>query len=75
MRNTRRGRKPVSAETIARRIAAARDEMRHVDEFDYVIINDDLQQALDNLMSVVSASRLQYTTQRQRHSALFATLL
>ena len=64
-----------SAETIARRIAAARDEMRHVDEFDYVIINDDLQQALDNLLSVVSASRLEYTTQRQRHSALFATLL
>lgn len=69
------GRGTDSAETIARRIAAARDEMRHVDEFDYVIINDDLQQALGNLLSVVSASRLQYTTQRQRHSALFATLL
>ena len=69
------GRGTDSAETIARRIAAARDEMRHVDEFDYVIINDDLQQALGNLLSVVSASRLQYKTQRQRHSALFATLL
>lgn len=69
------GRGTDSAETIARRIAAARDEMRHVDEFDYVIINDDLQQALDNLIAVVSASRLQYSTQRQRHSALFATLL
>ena len=31
--------------------------------------------ALANLLSVVSASRLQYITQRQRHSALFATLL
>ena len=69
------GRGTDSAEIIARRIAAARDEMRHVDEFDYVIINDDLQQALDNLLAVVSASRLQYTIQRQRHSALFATLL
>ncbi len=69
------GRGTDSAEVIARRIAAARDEMRHVDEFDYVIINDDLQQALGNLSSVVSASRLQYSTQRQRHSALFATLL
>ncbi len=64
-----------SAETIARRIAAARDEMRHVDEFDYVIINDDLQRALGDLLSVVSATRLQYRTQRQRHSALFTTLL
>ena len=44
------GRGTDSAETIARRIAAAQDEMRHADEFDYVIINDDLQQALDNLM-------------------------
>ena len=69
------GRGTDSAETIARRIAAARDEMRHVDEFDYVIINDDLQQALDNLRSIICASRLQYTTQRQRYSSLFATLL
>ena len=69
------GRGTDSAETIARRIAAARDEMRHVDEFDYVIINDDLQQAFDNLLSVVSASRLQYINQLQRHAALFATLL
>jgi len=69
------GRGTDSAETIARRIAAARDEMRHVDEFDYVIINDDLQQAHYNLLSVISASRLQYATQRQRHAALFATLL
>ena len=69
------GRGTDSAETIARRFAAARDEMRHVDEFDYVIINDDLQQAFANLRSVVAAARLRYSTQRQRHSALFATLL
>ena len=69
------GRGTDAPEIIARRIAAARDEMRHVDEFDYVIINDDLQQALGNLNSVVSASRLQYKNQRQRHAALFATLL
>ena len=69
------GRGSDSAETIARRIAAALEEMRHVDEFDYVMINDDLQQAHDNLLSVIRASRLQYATQRQRHSALFATLL
>lgn len=69
------GRGTDSAETIARRTVAARDEMRHVSEFDYVIINDDLQQALAGLMSVVNATRLQYPAQRERHSALFATLL
>ena len=69
------GRGTDSAETIARRVAAAREEMRHVDEFDYVIINDDLQQGLGNLTSVVNAARLEYANQLQRHSALFATLL
>lgn len=69
------GRGTDSAEIIARRFAAARDEMRHADEFDYVIINDDLQQAFGNLQSVISASRLKYTIQRQRHAELFASLL
>jgi guanylate kinase len=69
------GRGTDSAEVIARRLAAAQDEMRHVAEFDYVIINDDLQQATVDLLSVVRASRLRYTAQIQRHSRLFATLL
>jgi guanylate kinase len=64
-----------SDETIARRVAAAREEMRHVDEFDYVIINDDLQRALHDLLAVVRATRLRYAAQRQRHSILFATML
>ena len=69
------GRGTDSAEVIARRIAAAQAEMRHVDEFDYVIINDDLQKALAELVSVVGASRLEYDKQRQRHDGLFAALL
>ena len=68
------GRGTDAAEVIARRIAAARDEMRHVDEFDYVIINDDLQQASRELQSVVSACRLRYPNQRQRYVSLFASL-
>ena len=62
-------------EVIARRIAAARDEMRHVDEFDYVIINDGLQQAAGDLQAIVRAARLRYANQRQRHVSLFASLL
>lgn len=64
-----------SAETIARRVAAARDEMRHVGEFDYVIINDELPRALHDLLAVVAASRLRYAVQSQRHALLFSTLL
>ncbi len=64
-----------SAPTIARRLAAAREEMRHVAEFDYVIINDELPRALHDLLAVVVASRLRYLAQRQRHAILFSTLL
>lgn len=64
-----------SAPTIARRLAAARDEMRHVGEFDYVIINDDLQRALHDLLAIVRATRLRYPVQSRRHSVLFATML
>lgn len=68
------GRGTDSAETVARRIAAARDEIRHAEEFDYVIINDDLHQALADLKAVVRAARLRYARQRQAHGALFASL-
>jgi guanylate kinase len=69
------GRGTDSADIITRRLAAAKHEMRQVSEFDYVIINDDLQQALADLLSVVRASRLRYAAQRQRHSSLLASLL
>ena len=61
-----------SADVIARRLAAAQAEMRHVGEFDYVIINASLEQALDDLRAVVRASRLTLAAQRARHAGLFA---
>jgi guanylate kinase len=60
---------------IERRLAAAQAEMRHVGEFDYVIINDSLEQALDDLRAVVRASRLTLEGQRVRHAALFARMI
>jgi len=69
------GRATDSAEVISRRLAAAQDEMRHVAEFDYVIINDELQQAFADLCSVVRASRLRLENQRLRHPRLFDDLL
>jgi guanylate kinase len=69
------GRGTDSAEVIERRLAAAQAEMRHVGEFDYVIINDSLEQALDDLLAVVHASRLNLDAQRARHAALFARMI
>ena len=69
------GRGTDSAEVIARRLAAAQEEMRHVFEFEYVIINDELQQALAGLLSVVRSCRLRLAAQRTRHAALFNSLI
>lgn len=51
-------------DVIQRRVAAALGEMRHVDEFDFVIINKDLQTASEDLAAVVRAARLRLTSQR-----------
>src|SRR5512145_529040 len=69
------GRGTDSADVIARRLSAAQAEMRHVGEFDYVIINDQLAQALDDLRAVVRASSLTISAQRARHAALFARMI
>jgi guanylate kinase len=69
------GRGTDSREVISRRLAAAQAEMRHVGEFDYVIINDQLEPALEDLRAVVRASRLSFAAQCARHAALFARLI
>lgn len=69
------GRATDSREVIARRLAAAQAEMRHVGEFDYAIINDELERALGDLRAILRASRLRLKPQRIRHAALFARLI
>jgi guanylate kinase len=66
-----RGRGTDSDEVIGRRLLGARGEMRHVGEFDYVILNAQLASALDDLAAVVRASRLRYANQRVRHQHYF----
>jgi guanylate kinase len=60
--------------TIARRVKAAREEMRHCDEFDYVIINQEFASAVDDLAAIVRAARLRSEPQRIRHQALLTQL-
>jgi guanylate kinase len=61
-------------DTIARRVRAAREEMRHCEEFDYVIINQDFASAVDDLAAIVRAARLRSEPQRIRHRVLLAQL-
>ncbi|MBI3937277.1 MAG: guanylate kinase [Betaproteobacteria bacterium] len=57
-------------EIVARRLAAAREEISHVGEFDYVIINSDFDRAAQDLASIVRAERLKLSRQLARHNEM-----
>ncbi|HTP48309.1 MAG TPA: guanylate kinase [Casimicrobiaceae bacterium] len=61
--------------TIARRLMAAREEMRHCGDFDYVIINQDFASAVDDLSAIVRASRLRSAVQAVRYRTLLTQLV
>jgi len=69
-----RGRAQDAPEVIARRVAAARGEISHVGEFDYVIINDEFNRAAQDLISIIRAERLRLPRQLSRHSDLIDKL-
>jgi guanylate kinase len=45
-------------ETIHRRMAKAADEMSHWQEYDYVVINHDLDQAFSDVIAILAAERV-----------------
>lgn len=69
-----KGRGQDSAEVIARRLHAAQEDISHVVEFDYAIINDSLDEALQQLVAVVTAAGLRRDSQLARHADLLDQL-
>ena len=69
-----KGRAQDSAEVIARRISSAQEDVAHVTEFDYVIINDKLDDALQQLNAVVVAAGLRRDRQLARQQVLINQL-
>ena len=61
-----------TAEVVERRLAAAREDLRHVHQADYVIINEDFSAALTDLQSVTRALRLTATRQLKRYAHLIS---
>ena len=59
-------------EVIERRLAAAREDLKHVHEADYVIINEDFSVALTDLQSVVRALRVTAARQLKLHAKLIS---
>lgn len=53
-----RSRKQDSEQTIHERMLQASSEISHWAEYDYVIVNDDFDKALENIQSIIAAERL-----------------
>ncbi|MFD2366365.1 guanylate kinase [Pseudoduganella sp. GCM10020061] len=59
---------------ITRRLLAAGGEMAHAPDFDYVIINENFNVALEEMRSIVKATRCRFAKQMARNASLFAQL-
>jgi guanylate kinase len=64
-----------SAEVIARRLADAVSDMSHYGEFDYVVVNDDFGQAVDELASIIGGRGEALSAHRPELTAVLANLL
>ena len=60
---------------INQRMQEAISEMSHYVEFDYLIINDDFDEARDNLATIIRGNRMLHEHQQQKHADLLAKLL
>ncbi len=60
-------RKQDSQEVIQTRLKQACDDMSHYNEFDYVVINDNFDDALQDLASIFQCQRMKLAKQQQRH--------
>ena len=70
-----RGRGQDSDEIIARRMRDAKSETSHYSEYDYLVVNDEFEQALIDLKSIVLARRSRFEAQKQHLTSLLQELL
>jgi guanylate kinase len=63
------------ADAIRERLAKARWEMSHYADYDYLLVNDDFEQALAELVCVVRSERMRLARQQARLGPLLADLL
>ena len=61
-----RGRKTESPQQLAARLHSALHELRSVEEYEYVVVNDDLEQAVQRVGSIIDAE----VVSRERVSGL-----
>jgi len=62
-------------EIINRRMREAVSEMSHYVEFDYLVINDEFDQAKENLIAIIMGDRMSIDRQQEEHEELLEKLL
>lgn len=75
LRRRLEGRGTDSVEVIARRMAAAREDISHALAFDYLVVNDKFEEALVDLQAITRAARLRVDVQTRRLGGLLESLL
>lgn len=68
-------RKREDAKIIEDRLATASSEIAHCKEFDYIVINDKFETALEDLKAIIYSKRLQCEHQIKKHDMLIKELL
>ena len=65
LRNRLSGRGTETKEIIAERMNSALSEIERATEYDYIVVNDDIDTAVDDIIQIISGSRLML--KRQKH--------
>lgn len=67
-------RKTESKEAIKRRIESAREELQFIDEYDYLVFNDQLSEALSELKAIIKAERCRQRIAHEHKSTKKSTV-
>ncbi|NQV46194.1 MAG: guanylate kinase [Rhodospirillaceae bacterium] len=59
-----------SAEVVKKRMAKAADEMSHYREYDYIVLNDDLEESIAKVQTILAAERLKRDRQIGLHAII-----
>lgn len=62
-------------EVIDQRMQAAMGEISHYNEYEFLVVNDEFERALDELCLIISACRLKTTSQRNRLDTSLGSLM
>ena len=75
LRSRLEGRGQDSEEIVARRMSEAESESSHYDEYNYLIVNDDFEQARQELCAIFFANRLEVSRQSSKYKEVLTELL